>query len=327
MGLQASIVIPTYNGAARLPFVLNALADQDVLERSFEVVIVDNASNDGTAHLIEADPCWRRLQNRGIDCAIITELRQGSAYARLRGAAEARAPLICFLDDDNVPALDYVRIGIEEFADKSVGMVISRVLAQWSAIPPPAIARRSWLYAITDNLGDQPIDFGATGSTAPTVTAGMWLRREALGAISSEREGAIMAGRSGDSLACGEDIELGILIGAAGYRRIYAPRLRLKHLIPASRLRLRYVCRLIEGIVRSELTIRTRYGSDRYTAGSRLWAVMRLAGAALIAPGVLAARRDGIREVIFILASRLAQIKGPYAHPVKAIARSSRAEA
>jgi glycosyltransferase involved in cell wall biosynthesis len=265
MALQASIVIPTYNGAARLPFVLHALADQDVVEPSFEVVIVDNASNDGTAHLIEADPSWLKLQSRGIHCVIVTELRQGSAYARLRGAAEARAPLICFLDDDNLPASDYVRSGIEEFADKSVGMVISRVLAQWSAPPPPAIARRSWLYAITDNLGNQPIDFGATGSIAPTVTAGMWLRREALGAIASEQERDTMAGRSGDSLSCGEDIELGILIGAAGYRRIYAPRLRLEHLISADRLRLRYVCRLIEGIVRSELTVRTRYGDDRYT--------------------------------------------------------------
>ncbi len=312
---QVSVVIPTYNGAGRLPAVLRALAEQDVAASAFELVVVDNASTDNTATAAVEDPARLSLESRGFTCRVVSEARQGALYARLRGTMEARAPLICFLDDDNIPAPDYVRRGIEALADTSVGLLVSRVIPRWEAPPSPAIARRSWLFAITDNLGDSPIDFGAKPSLVPSVTAGMWVRHEAfVTAIASQPRDTILPGRTGKALCSGEDIEIGVLIGRAGYRRVYVPQLRLMHLIPANRLHIIYLCRLIAGVVRGELTLRERYENQPYGFASRLWACARLLASAMVAPAVMIQRRDGLRESLFILASRWAQLRGPYSY-------------
>ncbi|MDY7015655.1 MAG: glycosyltransferase, partial [Cyanobacteriota bacterium] len=50
-----SIAIPTYNGAKRLPDVLDCLRSQTHLHAlNWEVLVVDNHSNDNTAAVVEA---------------------------------------------------------------------------------------------------------------------------------------------------------------------------------------------------------------------------------------------------------------------------------
>ena len=73
----------------------------------------------------------------------------------------------------------------------------------------------------------------------------------------------LLSDRVGTQTMCGGDIELGLLVGKAGYDRVYDPKLRLHHYIPESRLQTRYFCRLITGIVRSELTLQRKYGIAR----------------------------------------------------------------
>jgi hypothetical protein len=121
-----------------------------------------------------------------------------------------------------------------------------------------------------------------------------------------------MAGRQGSQLTGGEDIELGILIGREGFRRLFVPQLKLTHLIPKSRLKASYICRLITGTIRSELTVTDRYGLAPYGAAARLRATTRLIIAGLAAPLLIMSRKDGLREALFVLADRWARFKGPY---------------
>ncbi len=310
---QVTIAIPTYNGARRLPLVLEALAQQNVADDAFEVLVVDNNSNDDTAHVACDGAAAVALRDRGVPCRLVRERRRGSTYARICGVLEAHAPLVCFLDDDNVPGADYVRNGIDAMVDSGVGLLVSCVIPRWEAAPPPSIARRSWIFAATSNLGDSPLDFGSHGSLAPTVTAGLWVRRNVfLAVVPWQHPEALLSGRRGAALSCGEDIEIGLMIGRAGYRRLYLPQLKLYHLIPASRLRPSYVCRLIEGIARSQMTLTARYEGYSHTADARLGALARLFGAAVAAPAVMLLRRDGLREALFIVVRRWAQLKGPY---------------
>jgi glycosyltransferase involved in cell wall biosynthesis len=44
--LKASIIIPTYNRAKELDFVLRGLLDQDIDKSLFEIVVVDDNSSD-----------------------------------------------------------------------------------------------------------------------------------------------------------------------------------------------------------------------------------------------------------------------------------------
>ena len=114
---RASVVIPTFNGAVRLPRVLAALAAQTAADGSFEVVVVDNASTDDTGVVAREDVAAGRLRDRGVEVRVIAEPRQGLTLARIAGVKGARSDAVCFLDDDNLPDPDYVENGIAAFTD------------------------------------------------------------------------------------------------------------------------------------------------------------------------------------------------------------------
>src|SRR3954447_8756058 len=97
-----SIVVPTRNRANRLRALLASLAEQD--GPPFEVIVVDNASEDDTlAAVAEAD--------EAVD-AHVREIHLpkplGPAVARNRGWRSARGKLVVFTDDDVVAAPGWV---------------------------------------------------------------------------------------------------------------------------------------------------------------------------------------------------------------------------
>lgn len=310
--LEASVVIPTFNGATRLPLVFDALADQTAPAGTFEVVVVDNASTDGTTQVANEHPSAERLRARGFRCCTVCEPRQGLTHARIAGLSAASSELVCFLDDDNIPDPEYLKNGIELFSDQSIGLAVSSVRPRWEGAPPSSILRRQHLLAVNQYMGSKLVDFDALALIAPTIGAGMWVRRSAfLAAIPFDQPERLLPDRVGKSLACGGDLEFGILIGNAGYRRVYAPTLRIVHLIPARRLTVSYICRLISGIVRSELTLREKYCGQTYRACDRLKALFAMFAAVLGMPAIALLRADGIREVVFMAADRWARVKGP----------------
>src|SRR5205085_10407030 len=90
---QFSVIIPAWNGAALLPACLDALARQ--APPPLEIIVVDNASSDGTAALLaDRYPQVRLLgqtQNLGF---------AGGCNAGLRAA---RGDLLVLLNQDTVP--------------------------------------------------------------------------------------------------------------------------------------------------------------------------------------------------------------------------------
>jgi glycosyltransferase involved in cell wall biosynthesis len=307
-----SVVIPTFNSAERLPKVLVALAEQSAPDRSFEVVVVDNASTDGTAAVAELDPSTRRLRDRGIQVRVIAEPRQGLTSARIAGVKETRGNVICFLDDDNLPDYDFVANGIATFSKGTLGLAISSVRPSWEVLPPPSIVRRRHLLAVNDYMGDKVLEFGATPTLAPTIGAGMWIRRSVfIAAVPCDHPELLLPDRVGRRLASGGDIELGILVGRAGYNRIYFPTLRLVHEIPRRRLETAYLCKLIEGIIRSEMTLLEKYGDFKFGSRERIIGLLRLSAAVCAVPALAVMRSDMRREIAFVIAARWAILRGP----------------
>src|SRR5215813_12567365 len=87
-----SVVIPTFNRAHLLPEVLDSVLAQRECP-SFEVVVVDDASTDGTAAVLAGCPGVRRVchaRNRGV------------AHARHTGVEHARGALLAFHDSDDL---------------------------------------------------------------------------------------------------------------------------------------------------------------------------------------------------------------------------------
>src|SRR5262249_56453637 len=128
----------------------------------------------------------------------------------------------------------------------------------------------------------------AAKGLSPALGAGLWVRRDVfLDVVPWRESGQLQTDRLGRSLASGGDIELGLLIARAGFLCTYRPELEVTHVLPASRQRTGYFCRLIEGIIRSELTLRKRYLGTHYGLGARLKGLGHLALAALAGPVLL----------------------------------------
>ncbi|HEY9302257.1 MAG TPA: glycosyltransferase, partial [Phormidium sp.] len=109
-----TVAIPTYNGEHRLPEVLEKLrecggyvARSQLSSENFswEILVVDNNSTDNTKKVVEDyQKTW--LQNYPL--RYCQEKQQGAGFARQRAIKEAKSDLIGFLDDDNLPAENWV---------------------------------------------------------------------------------------------------------------------------------------------------------------------------------------------------------------------------
>src|SRR3954452_11622820 len=93
---RMSIVVPTRNRAERLRAMLESLASQDGPE--YEVVIVDNASDDDTLRVVGDADAASSAHIR----ALHLPQPMGPAIARNRGWRAARGALVVFTDDDVV---------------------------------------------------------------------------------------------------------------------------------------------------------------------------------------------------------------------------------
>jgi GT2 family glycosyltransferase len=94
-----SVVVATHDRRERLAALLAGLRAQSLGPERFEVVVVDDASSDGSAELLEAERQRGELALRWVR----EETGRGPASARNRGWRMAQAPLVAFTDDDCVP--------------------------------------------------------------------------------------------------------------------------------------------------------------------------------------------------------------------------------
>ncbi len=101
-----SVIIPTYNRKAWLVETLQSLAQQTWPADSFEVIVVDDGSKDGTEEIAEATFPFT-LQ-------YIWQTNQGDAEARNTGARHSQADILVFLDDDVLVEPDYLSYLIPE---------------------------------------------------------------------------------------------------------------------------------------------------------------------------------------------------------------------
>ena len=95
---RVSVVVPFRNGARWLPATLASLADQ--AEVGFELVAVDDRSTDGSAAVVKR--CWEQLGAPAPLRLLPIDGIGGVSAARNRGWRAAKAPLVAFLDADDL---------------------------------------------------------------------------------------------------------------------------------------------------------------------------------------------------------------------------------
>ena len=119
---RVSVVVATHNRAAQLPALLAGLRAQSVDPGTFEVIVVDDGSTDGTARLLAAAAEREDLPLR----AIARTRSGGPATAREQGWRAARGALIAFTDDDCIPESGWLAAGIAAAGDTDSALVQGR---------------------------------------------------------------------------------------------------------------------------------------------------------------------------------------------------------
>ncbi len=93
-GLLVSVVVVNYEGVGHLPACLTALAEQTLPRHQFEVIVVENASIDGSARLIRDRFPWCRL--------VESPTNLGFAAGNNLGLRSARGRWVALLNNDTV---------------------------------------------------------------------------------------------------------------------------------------------------------------------------------------------------------------------------------
>jgi glycosyltransferase involved in cell wall biosynthesis len=123
-----SVVVPTRDRCDAMRKCLDALAAQT--HADFEVIVVDDASHDGTpGMLIEFEREHPKLRMR----RVINASALGANRSRNRGISAARGRFVAFLDSDCVPRPDWLDKLLVGFSDDRVAAVSGLV-----EDPPPS---------------------------------------------------------------------------------------------------------------------------------------------------------------------------------------------
>jgi glycosyltransferase involved in cell wall biosynthesis len=193
-----SVVIPAKNADDCLGDLFNHLDNQTLPSDRFQVLVVDDASVDGTRRLIEKwvddAPNRRRLLSGG---------GRGPAHARNVGLREAKGEWVAFTDSDTMPLPNWL-----EEALKAVER--SGVHALEGAVEPwPAEAVAPYTHQIDSAEGGR------------YMTANMIYRRdllERLRGFDERFEAAFL-----------EDSDLAFRVLDAGFEIPYVPEVRVRH--------------------------------------------------------------------------------------------------
>lgn len=245
MVIDLTIAIPTYNGEKRLPELLDRLliCCQDSQQQfSWEILVIDNNSTDNTAKVVQK---YQANWPEQYPLKYYVELQQGAAFARHRAFMEASGTLIGFLDDDNIPATDWVKAAYE-FAQKypKAGAYGSQIQGVFEAKPPENFQRIAPFLAITQR-GSEPLLYEPKKKVLPP-SAGLIVRKQAW--LASVPSKLILTGRTTKSMVTSEDLEMLSYIQAKGWEIWYNPAMQIEHKIPRWRLEREYLIPFFRGI-------------------------------------------------------------------------------
>ena len=198
---EVTVVVPTRNRARLLGRLLAALEEQTLDPARFEVVVVDDSSDDGTADLLA-----RTLADTGLRLrSLRTCRRRGPAAARNLGWRSSQAPVVAFTDDDCVPAPTWLEAGMAALGS-GARCVVGRTA------PDPAQLRRA-RRAFARSISVESVRF--------YETCNVFYRRDDLASVGGFDERF--------RRPSGEDTALGLTLAERGVASTFTPEALVHH--------------------------------------------------------------------------------------------------
>jgi glycosyltransferase involved in cell wall biosynthesis len=222
-----TVAICTRNRARHLRAALDSVMGQTLDADAFEVLVVDNGSQDETPAVV---------RSFGARVRGLHEPTAGLSRARNTALAHAASALVAYLDDDAVADPGWLAALCARFeSDASIGVVGGRTLPAFESPPP------SWLHpdlllclSVVDWCAE-PCELRAPRFL---VGANMAFRAAPVRVAGGFRTDL---GRVGGNLLSGEEQDLIDRLEAAGHRTWYEPAATVHHYIPTERMTQRWL--------------------------------------------------------------------------------------
>ncbi|GFZ30875.1 glycosyl transferase [Clostridium zeae] len=99
--MKLSVIIPTYNNLQRLKISLSYLEQQDMDKSEYDIILVDDGSNDGTSEYLGS------LETE-MNLLVVRQENMGQAKARNVALSLAEGEYVLFIDDDVIADRDFL---------------------------------------------------------------------------------------------------------------------------------------------------------------------------------------------------------------------------
>jgi GT2 family glycosyltransferase len=213
---SVTIIVLNYNGLHHLQTCFASLAEVDYPTEQLELMLVDNASTDGSVAFVQSHyPQVNIVQN---------ETNLGFAPANNRGAREARGQYVVFLNNDMVVEPEFLRGLIEAIASMPGAVCAGAKILNWDGTQFDFGGAASHFagYAYQIGLGKPYSDSQFTESGPILYACG--------GAMLIERHVFLdVGGFDEDYFIYYEDLDLGWRLWILGYDVVFAPRAVARH--------------------------------------------------------------------------------------------------
>lgn len=210
---RITVTIATYRRRELLERVIRAVENQSIPREEYEVIVCDSSSGDGTREMIGG--LMTEYPNlRYVDLDINTLSSKRNA-----GIRDARSPLIIFLDDDAIPAHEFIEEHLKAHEGRENQFICGNV-----RFPASWIARSNYFrFRDSRHLGPSRPDVDPEDIPHHMIVVmnGSFRREDVLSRVGLVSEEFARYG--------GEDYEFGYRIARAGFRIRFAPGALVEH--------------------------------------------------------------------------------------------------
>jgi glycosyltransferase involved in cell wall biosynthesis len=237
--------------------VLKALEEQTLPKDQWELLLIDNASNE-----LLSERCNLSWHPKACH---IREEELGLTPARLRGIREARGDVLIFVDDDCELHPEYLENATKiHRRHPLLGTWGGQCLPEFEEKPPEWVRAYSGFLTIRTFEHEQWCNLYDREAEMPWG-AGICIRKDVAAnylKITEKNPAMLGLDRSGGKVfSCG-DLAIVFSGRALGYGFGIFPELKLNHLIPKSRATEDYLLRVVEGHACSWILLKARYGES-----------------------------------------------------------------
>ncbi|MGB9499906.1 MAG: glycosyltransferase [Dissulfuribacterales bacterium] len=257
--MRISVVVCTHRNPDLLAKTLDSLSRQTLNKELFEVIVVDNNSQDNTKDVV----------GKYSEVRYVLETELGLSHARNTGISAARGDIIAFIDDDAEASPVWVEALLKTYDSVPQACAVGgKVLPIWDAQKPEWLTEKYYRSLSLVEWGENPRSLHWPERIIGTNCS---FRRQVFTDIGHFDTSL---GRIGSAMLGNEDTEIQQRIHSSGHLVYYTPQAVVYHHVPASRMTKEYFQRRLEGTRVSEviLTLRSQGRNqevEQLTAGIR----------------------------------------------------------